>query len=61
MKIDGVAQMVVVLTTKEMCCLEACSTIWWARFRTNIFDIKIFACTVCFNSAIALKGAMPFL
>ena len=35
-------------------------TIWCAFFAIYICDIKFFNCAVCFNSAIAKKGAMPF-
>ena len=60
-EIDGVAKMVVVLTHSEMSCLVVSMfDELLDRFRINIDDIKIFASVVCFNSALARKGVLPF-
>ena len=54
--------MVVVLTRKEMSCLViGMLNNFVARFLINIGDIMIFASAICFNLAVALKGALPFL
>ena len=46
--------MMVVLTIKEMSYLVVgLFDDSVARFRINICDIKIFACAICFSSAIA--------
>ena len=53
-QIDGVAQMVVVLTNQEMSCLVVSMfDDLVGHFRINICDIKIFACGVCFNTLSA--------
>ena len=54
--------MVVVLTHKEMSCLVlGMFDDLVGRFCINIVDIRIFAYAVCFNLALAWKGAVPFL